>query len=96
MCDSQYPRLQLANMIIYCSIDIMYTLQVKTLGGACQLLPCSNWWIKADGADVINSLEESVKLEWNGDVDHGDGAWQKLHEEYCCRLKVINKLDGRV
>ena len=69
---------------------------MKTLDIACKLLPRSNWWIKADGVDVISSLEESVKLEWNGDVDLGDGAWQKLYEEYCHRLEVVKKLDADV
>ena len=69
---------------------------MKTLDEACKLLPSCNWWIKADGADVVRSLEESVKLEWNGDVDLGDGACQDLHEEYCHRLEVIAKLDTDV
>lgn len=45
-------------------------------------MPCANWWIKADGVDIISSLEESVRGECNGDADIGDGACQKLLEEY--------------
>ena len=69
---------------------------MKTLDEACQLLPSANWWIKADGVDVVISLEESVRLEWYGDVDLGDGACQKLFEEYRCRLEVIEELDANV
>ena len=43
-----------------------------------RLLPSAKWWIKADGVDLITSLRESVKFEWNGDVDTGDGYTQEL------------------
>lgn len=55
-------------------------------------MPCANWWIKADGVDIISSLEESVRGEWNGDADIGDGACQKLHEEYVERLHTVVNL----
>lgn len=44
---------------------------MKVIEEALRLLPSANWWIKADGVDVISSLEESMRLEWNGDVDLG-------------------------
>lgn len=69
---------------------------MKTLDEASTFLPSSNWWIKADGVDVISSLEESLKLEWNGDVDLGDGKLQKLYQEYRDRLEVIGNLDSEI
>ena len=36
-----------------------------------------------------------VLVGWSGIV-LGDGACQKLHEEYCHRLEVIEKLDADV
>ena len=37
----------------------------------------------------MTSLEESVRLVWNGDVDMGDGELQCLYEEYTSRLQAI-------
>lgn len=54
-------------------------------------MPQAKWWIKADGCDVISSLEESLRLEWNGDVDLGDGKCQALHDAY---LKHLNEVAG--
>ena len=54
----------------------------------------SHWWIKSDGCDVVSSLMESMRNEWNGDVDLGDGAVQKLHAEYCKRLELIEDLSN--
>ena len=69
------------------------SLKVKIIEEAHRLLPCAEWWIKADGVDLISSLEESVKLEWNGDIDTGDGYTQELYKEYRQRLKSIKTLD---
>ena len=38
---------------------------------------------------MIQSLEESVDLVWNGEVDIGDGKCQKLHKEYMERITII-------
>lgn len=69
---------------------------MKTLDEATKLLPSANWCIKADGVDVVSSLEESLKLEWNGDVDLGNGELQKVYKEYRDGLKVIGNLDSEV
>ena len=66
---------------------------MKVIEEALRLLPSANWWIKADGVDVISSLEESMRLEWNGDVDLGDGHTQALYEKYRGRLKSAEDLD---
>ena len=49
------------------------------LDEAVKVLPNEEWWIKSDGCDVIPGLTESVRLEWSGDVDLGDGSLQKQH-----------------
>ena len=58
------------------------------------MLPNATWWIKADGCDdiVIASLEESMDLAWNGDVDLGDGKCQQLHNEYLLRQSELQHL----
>ncbi len=66
---------------------------MKVLDNAYKLLPLANWWIKADGVDVISGLEESIRLNWNGDVDLGDGKTRRLYEEYRSRLKMTAHLN---
>ncbi len=56
---------------------------------ATRLLPYAEWWIKADGVDVVPGLSESVKLEWSGDVDLNDRVVEKMHAMYMKRLKFI-------
>ena len=73
-------------------IVLQCTLQIKTLDEAHRLLPTANWWVKADGVDVVSSLEESVEGEWHGDVDLADGALQKLRDEYKSRRSTFSIL----
>ena len=42
-----------------------------------------------DGCDLVSGLEESVRSEWNGDVDLDTGELQMLHSTYFDRLKRI-------
>lgn len=44
--------------------------------------PDGRFWLKLDGTDVKECLQESVKKVWNGDVDLGDGKLQLLRSEY--------------
>lgn len=48
-----------------------------------------NWWIKGD---AVAGLGESVKGEWAGDVDLGDGRLQEMFKEYQRRLQMIAKI----
>jgi len=48
-------------------------------------------WIKADGADLLSGLGESVKGEWSGDVGLNDGYTQQLYKSY---RKQLDFLDG--
>ena len=43
---------------------------------------CTSWWIRANGADVVSSLTESVRGECSGDLDLADGALNKAHKMY--------------
>lgn len=67
---------------------------MATLDEASQVHPCAKWWIKADGCDIVSGLEESVRLEWNGDVDYGTSELQLLYSSYCHRLDLIEKLSS--
>ena len=40
------------------------------------------WWIKSDGGDIVAGLTESMRGEWGGDVDLGDGELARKYGEY--------------
>ena len=44
--------------------------------------PEGRFWIKGDGCDIKEALQESVSGIWNGDVDLGDGVLEELRKEY--------------
>ena len=69
---------------------------MESLDEAHRLLPNAKWWIKADGCDVISSLEESVTQDWHGDVDLGDGKCQLLHQEYIEHLGAVTHLTPEI
>ena len=48
--------------------------------------------MKADGCDLVSGLEESVRHEWNGDVDLGSGELQILYDQYMHRLTSLLSL----
>ena len=54
--------------------------------------PSGHWWIKADPCDVRKGLRESLRFEWNGDEDLGDGILQRLHTEYMRQRQFITGL----
>ncbi len=43
--------------------------------------PTAQWWLKADGVDIVSGLEESVTHTWNGDVDLGDRKLQEFYKK---------------
>ena len=65
---------------------------MTTLDEGARLLPNAVWWLKADGVDVLPGLGESVRREWSGDVDLGDGQVKQLHDTYLNRLKFIKSI----
>ena len=67
---------------------------MATLDDASRVHPSAKWWIKADGCDIVSGLEESVRLEWNGDVDYGTSELQLLYSSYRHRLDLIEKLSS--
>ena len=54
--------------------------------------PNAQWWIKADGCDLVEALGESVNGDWSGDVDLNDGEVARQHSEYTDRLSHIEDL----
>jgi hypothetical protein len=51
--------------------------------------PNGRWWIKADACDVRSGLMESMRQNWLGDCDLGDGKVQALHQKYITYLAYI-------
>ena len=61
---------------------------MKALLAAKQKALSGRWWIKADAFDFRIGLRESLKNEWSGDTDLGDGKLQELKKNYEKRLSV--------
>ena len=55
-----------------------------------RLLPDADWWIKADGVDVVPGISESVQKQWSRDVNLADGAINQTHDAYLKCLKSKN------
>ena len=53
--------------------------------------PSGRFWIKLDGTDVESALMESMRKEWNGDVNLGDGKLQVLRSQYEARLLLAKE-----
>ena len=73
----------------------MYPFQIATIEEAHRVHPSASWWVKADGCDIVSGLEESVRLEWNGDVDMGTGELQVMYQDYMGRLERIRSMRDR-
>lgn len=69
---------------------------MATLDKAYTLHPQAKWWIKGDGCDLVSSFEKSLRQEWNGDVDLGNGELQQLYRTYQDSLKMIENLTMNV
>jgi len=67
-------------------------IQLKILDEANAVHPNTWWWLKADGADVVSGLGESVKGQWSGDVDLADGALERSKEVYRNRMNVVEHI----
>lgn len=61
-----------------------------------KLHPDARWWIKGDGCDVVSGLEESVCLEWHGDVDFGIGELESMYSTYLKRLTDMDIFKSNV
>lgn len=64
-------------------------IQVEALKTAKRHNPNGQWWIKADACDVRAGVMESMRHEWSGDVDLGDGQLQALHQQYMELLDFV-------
>ena len=76
---------------IFC---IYHLTQTAILDEAHKVHPNSQWWIKADGCDLVSGLGESVQQVWSGDVDLADGKVQKMHDAYLKRLRELSHITG--
>lgn len=54
--------------------------------------PDAWWWLKADGCDINQGLQESVQRLWSGDVDLNDGGLQKRYDDYINRIGQAKQL----
>lgn len=54
--------------------------------------PNGRWWLKADGTDIQEGLRESMRNEWSGDVDLGDGKLQYKYSKYVEYLKFVRSI----
>lgn len=53
--------------------------------------PNGRFWIKIDGTDVKAALLESMRKEWNGDVDLGTGKLLALRRQYDERGQIFRE-----
>lgn len=71
----------------------MYLLfKISVLDEAAKAHPNTWWWIKADGADLVSGLGESVKGIWSGDVDLADGALAQAYKQHQQQIDHISLL----
>jgi hypothetical protein len=54
--------------------------------------PNGKWWLKADGTDIQEGLKESMRNEWSGDVDLGDGTLGIKYSKYLEYLKLVHNI----
>lgn len=64
-------------------------IQVEALKTAKRHNPNGQWWIKANACDMRAGVMESMRHEWSGDVDLGDGQLQALHQQYMELLDFV-------
>lgn len=67
-------QLEFFNATHVCQVEALKELKTAN--------PDGRFWIKPDRTDVKPALLESMRKEWNGDVDLGNGKFQSLRREY--------------
>ena len=65
---------------------LCFGFQIEAIKELVKCNPKGRFWLKADGTDVKAALQESVRREWNGDVDLLDGKLQDIRREYEARI----------
>jgi hypothetical protein len=58
--------------------------------------PSGRVWLKLDGTDVKESLQHSVKGEWNGDVNLNNGHLEGLREDFDNKLAWIELIQSSI
>ena len=51
--------------------------------------PEGRFWVKVDGTDIKPAPLESTRIEWNGDVDLGNGNLFILRQQYDERCQTF-------
>ncbi|XP_078618099.1 uncharacterized protein LOC144885838 [Branchiostoma floridae x Branchiostoma japonicum] len=69
-------------------------IQESGLNELKQTNPKGRFWIKIDGTDIKPALQQSMKGEWNGDVDLRDGKLHDIRKDFDERVALINNLDA--
>lgn len=64
-------------------------IQIEALKTAKRCNPNGQWWIKADACNMRAGVMESMRHEWSGDVDLGDGQLPALHQQYMAQLDFV-------
>ena len=52
--------------------------------------PKGRFWLKADACDLKAVLQHSMRGEWNGDCDLGDGKLKVLRDQYLARVDCLD------
>jgi hypothetical protein len=66
--------------------------QISALKSLHEAYPNGRWWLKADGTDIQEGLRESMRNEWSGDVDLGDGKLGGKYSKYLEYLKLVRNI----
>lgn len=75
---------------LYVNMTFVCTeLQIEALKTAKRCNPNGQWWIKADACNMRAGVMESMRHEWSGDVDLGDGQLPALHQQYMAQLDFV-------
>ena len=56
--------------------------QIRPMDQLKEVNPDGRFWIKLDATDIKAEIFESLKGEWNGDSDLGNGELQRLRAHY--------------
>ena len=73
-------------LLSFTRLNVHFLIQVSVLDEAKQAHPNDQWWLKADGCDLVEALGESVHHIWSGDEDLNDGEVARQHSQYMHQL----------
>ncbi|XP_035694410.1 uncharacterized protein LOC118428452 [Branchiostoma floridae] len=68
------------------------SIQFTMLSQAHASNPDGRWWVKADACDIKAGLRESLKHQWSGDTDLGEGKLQEAEKKYQSQQSFVSNL----